>query len=82
MTLSSSHLQDICLLGFQDPSRTCRYLRNDELDPSKWHCQKLLPQVKIRIDAEVDSADKSFPCGDNCQGFPILKNIVQGYDCS
>lgn len=81
MTLSSDHLRDVCLLGFKDPAKTCRYLRNDELDASKWHCQKLVPQIKSRIDAEVSMSGPSFPSGDNCQGYPILKNIVQGHDC-
>jgi hypothetical protein len=82
MTLSFDHLKNVCLLGFKNPSKTCRYLRNDELDSSKWHCQKLNLQAKSKIDIEVDMSDSSFPSGDNCQGYPILKNITQGYDCS
>lgn len=81
MTLSANHLKDVCLLGCEDVKNTCRYLRNDELDPSKWHCQKLSYQVRTKIDLEADLSPKGFPLGDNCKGYPILKNIVQGYDC-
>lgn len=80
MTLSAKHLKDVCLLGFSNKSKTCRYLRNDELDSSKWHCQKLMPQIREKIDMEVNMSDSSHPSGDNCSGYPILKNIVQGYD--
>lgn len=80
MTLSQNHLKDVCLLGFSDHSKMCRYLRNDELDPSKWHCQKLIPHVRERIDSEVEVSASNFPSGDNCQGYLILKNIIQGYD--
>lgn len=80
MTLSPNHLEHVCLLGLPDASKTCRYLRNDELDPSKWHCQKLAVQSKKRIDLEVEMSPEGMPSGDNCAGYPILKNIVQGYD--
>lgn len=80
MTLSRNHLEDICLLGHSDITKTCRYLRNDELDPSKWHCQKLLQGVRPKVDYLVEISMKKVPSGDNCPGYPILKNIVQGYD--
>lgn len=90
MSLSPKHLKDVCLLGHSNSFFTCRYLRNDELDPSKWHCQKLIPYLKEKTDKEIDDCFESnqrggfrssFPSGDNCEGYPVLKNIVQGYDC-
>lgn len=80
MTLSVNHLNDVCLLGCPDIHKTCRYLRNDELNPSKWHCQKLIPEIKSKIDYSVKTSIKKIPSGDNCSGYPILKNITQGYD--
>jgi hypothetical protein len=80
MTISPKHLKEVCLLGFSELSKTCRYIRNDELDPSKWHCQKLSTYSKKKIDDELDNSASELPSGDNCQGYPILKNIVQGYD--
>lgn len=67
---------------------TCRYLRNDEIEDSKWYCQKLQPEVKAKIDANVNAALESphhagvikMPCGDNCDGYPLLKHISQGFD--
>lgn len=91
MTLSNRQLQDICLLNSEDKSKTCRYLSNDELDENKWYCQKLRGKIKERIDDDVfvflhrhksasSSSVPAFPCGDNCQGYPMLKHIQQGYD--
>lgn len=80
MTLSNNHLNDVCLLNSEDKTKMCRYLMNDELDSNRWHCQKLKPIAKKRIDYEVDRNLGIVPSGDNCQGYPILKNITQGYD--
>lgn len=80
MSLSSKQLTDVCLLGHNDITKTCKYLRNDELDSSKWHCQKLIPEIKSKIDYQVEISLKKVPLGDNCKGYPILKNIIQGYD--
>ena len=84
MTITAKHLRDICLLGSQDNSLTCRYLKNDELEEGKWYCQKLQPLVKKKIDKEVSEmkkhkGNKPFS-GDNCEGFPLLKHVQQGYD--
>lgn len=81
MTLTIKHLQDICLLGHRDKSKTCRYLKNDELEENKWYCQKLQPLVKSKIDKNlVDAKSNHIPSGDNCEGFPLFKHIPQGYD--
>lgn len=80
MTLSNKHLHDVCLLRSEDKSSICRYLANDDLDSSKWHCQKLKANAKKSIDREVERSLDVVPSGDNCQGYPVLKNILQGYD--
>jgi len=84
--LSNKHLGEVCLLHHPDPTRTCRYLLNDELDASKWYCQKLRPEAKGQIDASVADLGKKaraqlrIPCGDNCPGYPLLKHVQQGFD--
>jgi hypothetical protein len=85
MTLSAKHLHDVCLLGNGDRSKTCRYLKNDELADGKWYCQKLQPAVKLKIDVTIEAyLNKSFfsivSSGDNCEGYPVLKHVMQGYD--
>lgn len=77
MTLSSNQLNDICLLNSDDSSKTCRYLKNDELERDKWYCQKLNVLTKSKIDKNIRHL--SFK-GDNCSGYPLLKHITQGYD--
>ena len=73
-------------------SHTCRYLNQDDLDPSKWSCLKHRPIEKGKIDVSVDQFFKdckkksidpykqNVPISDNCSGYPLLKNIEQGYD--
>jgi hypothetical protein len=79
--LSHKHLFDVCLLDSFNKTKTCRYLRNDELDENKWYCQKLQPNLKSRIDEKVNcNLGLETPCGDNCSGYPLLKHITQGYD--
>lgn len=83
MTITPKHLQDVCLLNHIDKSKTCRYLEQDELDDSKWHCQKLRSHIKFEIDLEIDTYHKlnaKIPSGDNCSGYLFLRNIEQGYD--
>jgi hypothetical protein len=88
MTLTSRHLAEVCMQGCHDAGLTCRYLRNDEIDESKWYCQKLQPEIKSRIDRDVNAVLESIrrpekikmPCGDNCAGYPLLKYIPQGFD--
>lgn len=86
MSLSQKHLKDICLIGSMDRSKTCRYLKQDELDDSKWYCQKLQPSERVKIDVTVEAFMRRtspiafIPVGDNCEGYPVLRNLVQGYD--
>lgn len=77
MTLSLNQLNDICLLNSEDSSKTCRYLKNDELEEDKWYCQKLNISMKNKIDKNIGNLRFK---GDNCSGYPLLKHIAQGYD--
>lgn len=83
MTLSLKQLSDVCLLNSTDKSKSCRYLVNDELDENKWHCQKLRPNIKSKIDHDLFIAKHKkevVASGDNCAGYPLLRHITQGYD--
>lgn len=86
--LSKKQLLNICMLG--SGSKTCRYLGTDDDDPSKYVCLKLASDKK-RIDSKiVDKTAKTggvlpthmanWPMGNNCEGYPLLKHIEQGYD--
>ena len=89
--LSKNQLINVCLLGGSD-SNTCRYLRQDEKNWNKWYCLKHKISDKSLIDAKIsmwvvscqskgkDPAASGVPLGDNCKGYPLLKNIEQGYD--
>jgi hypothetical protein len=89
--ISQKHLLDVCMNDCG--SKTCRYLYNDDLDSSKWHCIKLKPIDKAKVDDEINSflldckkrkinpKNLNRPLGDNCEGLLLLKNIKQGYDC-
>lgn len=86
MTLTNRHLGEVCLLHHPDPTRTCRYLMNDDLDSNKWYCQKLRPDSKDKIDKYMSEMNKKakaklgIASGDNCVGYPLLKHIPQGFD--
>lgn len=86
MTLTNRHLGEVCLLHHPDATRTCRYLVNDELDEDKWYCCKLRPVDKMRIDDSVSGVSRrsrvrmGVPSGDNCEGYPLLKHVPQGFD--
>lgn len=89
MPLSKKHLQDVCLL--QGGYKKCRYLAQDDTDYTKWYCLKKTSK-KDEIDQEVDDFVRETKkkgqdpkktgtaLGDNCEGYPILKIIEQGYD--
>lgn len=86
MALTLRHLGEVCLLHHPDATKTCRYLVNDELDPSKWYCLKMRSESKSQIDLAVASASRKLriksgmPSGDNCEGYPLLKHMPQGFD--
>jgi hypothetical protein len=90
--LSQKQLQDICLM-FVGDHRQCRYLKEDPL-AWQWYCTKHKKSVKDQTDASVnqflqdckmqgiDPQKQGVALGDNCSGYPIFKNIEQGYDKS
>ena len=90
MPLSLKQLHDICLLNDND-GKKCRYVAQDDTNPSVWFCLKKSSK-KTEIDAEADDFIKDAkkkgssikkqgpPLGDNCAGYPILRYIKQGYD--
>jgi hypothetical protein len=86
MTLSQKHTRDVCLVGSADRTKICRYAVNDDLDHNKWYCQKLQKATKDKIDIVVEAFNRrnqpisAIPTGDNCEGYPLLKHIAQGYD--
>lgn len=88
--LSLKQIHDVCLADDMTSDR-CRYLTQDEVQTNKFYCLKLSPKGK-KIDEEIDGyvnamqlkgknpyAD-NLPLGDNCSGYPFLRNLEQGYD--
>lgn len=87
--LSLKQIQDVCLIHGQH--KRCRYLCQDENDRSKWQCAKKTTE-KQEIDDECnifirDITNKGLPLnkqgvplGDNCDGYPPMNHIEQGYD--
>lgn len=90
MSLSQKQLKDVCL-AHDNTSDKCRYLAQDDTDWNKYYCLKLSGK-KSEIDVETDDFIKDMrrkgkdpykenaPLGDNCNGYPVLKHISQGYD--
>lgn len=88
--LSLKQLRDVCLTG--QGSKQCRYLRPDDQDYQKYYCMKKKPTDRRKIDTKVseylhdckkrslDPDAQGHPLGDNCEGYPVLKYIEQGYD--
>ncbi len=86
--LSQKQLEDVCLLWNQ---KCCRYLQEDYTD-GNYHCMKLKKSEKDKIDQKtndlildcalrgINPHDAGVATGNNCQGYPILKHITQGYD--
>jgi hypothetical protein len=88
--LSTKHLKDVCLAG-SNSSEKCRYLAEDETEPSKYYCLKKSSRAKD-VDVELedfinemrkrgkDPSKENVPMGNNCSGYPILRHKEQGYD--
>lgn len=88
--LTPKQLADVCLL-YSGNVKQCRYL---EEDPSNWKffCIKLSPNAKKKKDSTIaqfltecqhkgiDPTKQGIAMGDNCSGYPIMKNSQQGYD--
>lgn len=88
--LSQKQLRDVCLV-YDGTYARCRYLGQDETDYSKYYCLKKSPRgadLDVEIDDFIREARKkgkdprkeNVPMGDNCQGYPILRYLEQGYD--
>lgn len=88
--LSLQQLTDVCLAKSTGSDR-CRFLHQDPTDPAKFFCLKLSPKAKIIeqsvLDFIVDKKRKglnpyaeNMPLGDNCEGYPVMRNLLQGYD--
>jgi len=89
--LTAKQLADVCLLYNGNGGKQCRYLLEDT---SNWnyYCIKLSPQAKHKKDATIkqflmeckkkgcDPMQQGISLGDNCSGYPIMKNSQQGYD--
>ena len=90
MSLSKKQLADVCMCFAG--ADMCRFLIQDDTDYSKWNCLKKRPIEKKKIDDKIDQfvaecrknsldpTKQGVPLGDGCQGYPLLKNIEQGYD--
>ena len=84
MPLSLPQLQNIC--QYEAPSKCCKYLVEDAEEDGVFHCVKL-SHFRDEIDGN-DKPDwlKAFSDdgnqNDNCAGYPIMKFLEVGYDCS
>jgi hypothetical protein len=88
MPLTQKQIKDVCLVN--QGYRQCRFLAPDTTW-GHYNCLKKTSQKKV-IDEEVqdvlvslkqqgrDYRKSQLPIGDNCQGYPLLKTIDQGYD--
>ena len=88
--LSLRQLKDVCLAD-NKTFRRCRYLCQDDVDPQKFYCIKMSAKAKS-VDEEIknyidlmhskgkDPTKYNLPLGDNCQGYPFLRHLEQGYD--
>lgn len=88
--LSDKQLKDVCLAWVND-HRCCRYL-DDGDSKGNYYCLKQRVDDKKSIDESVnkfkleclkngiDPKSMNEPLGDNCQGYPLLKTVPQGYD--
>lgn len=88
MSLSPNQLAHVCLKGGGEGE--CRYL--SEGDDGNFYCLKLVAMRRKKIDEAVtwfektrtdhglDPADEAVPQGDNCKGYLLLLDVLQGYD--
>lgn len=88
--LSQKQLENVCLL-FCGNHKQCRYLDEDSRS-WKWYCVKHKKSTKDLKDATIerfiqdcqfkglDPKVQGVALGNNCGGYAIFKNILQGYD--
>lgn len=87
--LSKKQVTNVCLASLGG-NLACRYLADNFVSGS--FCLKCSKLHKTAIDNQVNEAVRmckktnfpldqtGLPIGDNCPGYPLLKNISQGYD--
>lgn len=87
--LSLKQINNVCLVN--QGSQQCRYLEHDQKDYKKCYCKKqsadkvLLDEITEEHIQEckknkTNPTAAGDPLGDNCQGFPFLMDVLQGYD--
>jgi hypothetical protein len=84
--LSKKHVKDVCLCTNHnaDPEDVCRYCQHGSF--GEFNCVKLSKGKKVAdVDIASQIANGADPCtipysGDNCQGYPYLRHVKQGYD--
>lgn len=88
--LSPKQLKDVCL-NYDTTHRKCRFIGADENNSNKFYCLKQTQRAG-EINQEVDEFIKhckkkgkdpyaeKVPLGNNCQGYPLLRDLEQGYD--
>lgn len=87
--LSKKHLEKYCLP--HGSSLCCHYLARDDSQPDRYYCLKK-SNKKAVVDKELkevldllkrkgsDPHKQGIPLGNNCPGFLLLKNVLQGFD--
>ena len=92
MALTENQVKNRCLVYGR--GRRCRYLKGDPRNWRLFHCLKLVPAAKRKIDKATseyiadqrkhghDPAQGYQACGDggNCPGYPYLPTVQLGYD--
>jgi hypothetical protein len=90
MPLSPKQLNNVCLIN-DEGSKKCRYLAQDEQEYDHFYCLKKSAKKQECDEAVEEYVNDSIKkgqnpgrgnsaLGDNCQGFPILRHKLQGYD--
>ena len=87
--LSKKHLEKYCMP--HAGHLACHYLARDDNKPDKYFCLKK-SHKKAVVDRELkdvlellkkkggDPTKQGIPLGNNCSGFLLLKNVLQGFD--
>lgn len=89
--LSLKQLKDVCLIN-DGTYKKCRYLAQDDNDYTKYYCIKKTAKAQELDDTlndflrearkkGKDPLKDNIPLGDNCNGYPLLRHLMQGYDC-
>lgn len=82
MPLSKLHVINVCKLNLDEE---CKYLEEDYLEDGVFNCLKLSSH-KNTVDRLTDkngknkTAESNMKYGDNCQGYPLFRHKICGYD--